>query len=120
MSTKLGQPSKDSSTFSYSHGLTEPGKDKGTKLSQSLSPHTRKPPVQYSDYVPSDNIVDMLLHLKNNKLATLLLDAPTGTAHHAHTPDIKLDASIIVNLTSDDEQDLLTLQHAKQSKYWNK
>jgi hypothetical protein len=119
MSTKLGQPSKDLPTSSHSHSLTKPGKDRDTRLSWSLSLHIRKPPTQYFNYVPSDNIVDMLLHLENNELATPLPDTPTGIAYCVHTPDIKLNTGIIINLTLDNKQDLLTLQHAKQSKYWN-
>jgi hypothetical protein len=76
--------------------------------------------MQYFDYVLSNNIIDMFLHLEDNELATPLPDAPVYASDHITTHGVQPNTNFFVNLISDDECDPLILQHAKQSKYWNK
>jgi hypothetical protein len=77
----------------------------------------RKLLAQYSDYMPSNSVVDMLLHLENDELVTLLLDPYTHATNHTLITLTKPNSRIIVNLITDNEKDLPTLWHAKQFKY---
>jgi hypothetical protein len=81
--------------------------------------NTKRVPTQYSDYIPSDSIVDMLLHLDDIEIATLLTNMLTQPTKCPPMTDIRPENGFTMNLIVDDKRDPLTLQHAKQSKYWN-
>jgi len=70
------------------------------------------------EFIPSNTIVDQLLHLDDEELAILLLDGPSLVADivcHILKADLALDS--IANLTTDDERDPPTMHHVQCSKY---
>src|SRR5260370_13850411 len=99
MSTEPGPTRQRLTTPSHSLSSTQPGEDGGLDHPRStthlLPPCIKRLPAQYSDYIPSDNIVDMLLHLEDNELAMPL---PNPLAHPTNH---ELDTGITANLTSD-------------------
>ena len=77
-------------------------------------------PFKYLEFIPSNTIIDQLLHLNDEELTILLLDGPSSAADivcHILEADLALDG--IMNLTTDNEQDPPTMCHAQCSKYWN-
>jgi hypothetical protein len=78
--------------------------------------------------MPLDTIIDMLLHLKNEELASPLLDTLDHATHthvanfkcKEHNTETMINLSAGANPETDNKWDPPTLQHAKQSKYWNK
>ena len=65
----------------------------------SLPSHTRRLPTQYSNYMPSDTVVDMLLHIKNEELASPLPD----TVHPTINKLEGTSTEAVVSLVSDDK-----------------
>jgi hypothetical protein len=61
----------------------------------------------------------MLLHLDDVEIATPLMNVLTQPTEHPPMTDIRPENGFTINLAVDNEQDPPTLQHAKQSKYWN-
>ena len=77
-------------------------------------------PSKYSDFVPSNDIIDQLLQLDDEELAIPLPDGPQSATDII--PQI-LNADLILNnfshQTTDEECDPPTVRHAQRSKYWN-
>ena len=84
-------------------------------------PHRNaKLPAKYSDYIPSNDIVEQLLRLDDEELTLPLPDGP-ASAHpiisHILEADLALDG--VANLTTNNEPDPPSVRHAQRSRYWN-
>jgi len=78
------------------------------------------PPLKYTQFVPSDTLVDQLLQLDDEELAISLPDGPLSSneiIQHVLAADLMLDS--FANLTNDKERDPPTVWHAQCLKYWN-
>ena len=79
-----------------------------------------KPPTRYTDYVPSNTIVDQLLNLEDEELAIPL---PNGLASAqqvvSHILEADLALESFANLSGELDDDPPTVKHAQRSKYWN-
>jgi hypothetical protein len=77
-------------------------------------------PSKYSNFVPSDSIIDQLLQLDDDKL---LIPLSNGLSKLPQVLSSIIDADnsldIFLNQSSNDKQDPATIRHAQRSKYWN-
>ena len=81
-----------------------------------MSTHTKKPVIWFTELPAPNNIIHMLLNLKNAELAMPIADP---TSHQDHGLRHELGTDITVNLVVDDKKDPPTLRHMQRSKYWN-